>query len=197
MHVPKPPLRLTLQTRLRQTTPEERAAWSAAMRRHLTATPQWQAARSVMMFAALGFEPDFIPLIDAASGKRLIFPSMESERIMPRAVPAATSLRLSPGGIREPSIVSCPVVPPGEIDLIIVPGLGFGRDGTRLGRGRGHYDRFLTQLRPGTLLCGACFTCQVMDTMPTEPHDVPMHLLLTEEGCHPIPPATAGDRVDG
>lgn len=187
MHEIKPSLRLTLQTRLRQTTAEERAAWSAAIRRHVVQSPQWQAARSVMMFAALGFEPDFIPLIDAATGKRLIFPSMESERIIPREVPSAASLRLSPGGIREPSIVSCPVVAPSGIDLIIVPGLGFGRDGSRLGRGRGHYDRFLAQLRPGTVLCGACFSCQVLDSMPVESHDVPMQLLLTELGCTEVP----------
>jgi 5-formyltetrahydrofolate cyclo-ligase len=69
-----------------------------------------------------------------------------------------------------------------------VPGLGFGRDGTRLGRGKGHYDRFLPGLSSTAFLCGVCFRCQVSDALPVESHDVPMDALLTESGWEDTSP---------
>ena len=182
----KPALRLSLQTRLRLTSPPQRAAWSLAARGHLMGSPVWEKAGVVMMFAALAYEVDLLPLIEGAGGRRLIFPSMEHDRIVPREIAGPASLRVSAGGIREPLIGSCPVVSPESIDLILVPGLGFGRDGTRLGRGRGHYDRFLPLVRKDAALCGTCFECQLEPSLPVESFDFPVTHLLTESGCRPV-----------
>ncbi len=71
----------------------------------------------------------------------------------------------------------------GAIDVSICPGLLFTRDGRRLGRGGGHYDRFLAA-HPATLAIGLCFTAQLVDDLPTEPHDRAMHVVVTEAGVH-------------
>ena len=178
----KASLRAALHARLRDTSEEERSASSADIRRHLLESDAWQRARTVMLFAALRYEPDLLPLVDNAQDRRLIFPALENDCIVPRAVSSLDGLSVAAHGIREPSPERCAIVRAKEIDLILVPGLGFGRDGTRLGRGRGHYDRFLATLPATAVRCGVCFGCQVSDTLPTEPHDLPVSLLVTENG---------------
>jgi len=174
--------RTLIHARLRQTTSEERATWSAAIREHVLASPAWQSARTVMLYAALRYEPDLLPLFDAAGDKRLVLPGLENDRIVARQVRDLPDLELSPGGIREPFPLRCPAVSASEIDLVLIPGLAFARDGTRLGRGRGHYDRFLAGLPEMAIKCGVCFRCQVLPALPSEAHDVMVSLVLTEEG---------------
>ena len=68
--------------------------------------------------------------------------------------------------------------PPERIDLIVVPGTAFTRAGARMGRGRGYYDRYLS--RPGfhARTVGVCYTHQLLDTLPVEPHDVPLDRVI-------------------
>ena len=68
----------------------------------------------------------------------------------------------------EPDPAKCPVVDAGGIDLVLVPGLGFGRDGSRLGRGRGYYDRFLGSEAAGAMRVGVAFGSQVVEAVPVE-----------------------------
>jgi 5-formyltetrahydrofolate cyclo-ligase len=173
--------RKALQSTLRGTAAQDRAAWSAEIRKHLRSSAVWENARTVMLFAALRYEPDLLPVLEAGGGPRLIFPAMVNDRIQPRVVRSLTDLELSPGGIREPA-AHCPLVPPEEIDLILIPGLGFTAEGIRLGRGRGHYDAFLPSLRPEVPRVGTAFHCQLCRALPGEAHDVPVNAVLTEMG---------------
>jgi 5-formyltetrahydrofolate cyclo-ligase len=182
----KPEIRRSLHATLRATSPGARSLWSASMRTHLLGSAAWANSATIMLFAALRFEPDFVPLVETGTGKRMLFPGLEGDRITAREVQSAEQLLTSLNGIREPSPDRCPAVPPEEIDLVIVPGLAFGPDGSRLGRGKGHYDRFLSALPDSTILCGACFVCQLLETLPAESHDIPMDAVLTENGWRSI-----------
>ena len=71
-------------------------------------------------------------------------------------------------------------VDPASLDVVVVPGLAFTADGRRLGQGGGHYDRFLPRLRPECRTVGAAFAEQVVDDLPTEPHDVRLDLVVTD-----------------
>lgn len=71
-------------------------------------------------------------------------------------------------------------VSPAELDLVMVPGVGFDRRGARLGNGQGYYDRLLGQVRPGTTLMAPAFECQIFDEIVAGPHDVFMHKVITE-----------------
>jgi 5-formyltetrahydrofolate cyclo-ligase len=182
METEKQVIRRELHAVLRGTSAEEREVWSSAVRDSLLAAAAWKSARTVMLFAALRYEPDLVPLLDLNTGKRLVFPVLEEDFIITREVKSPGDLAVSGHGIREPERDHCPVVAAEEIDLVMVPGLGFGSDGSRLGRGKGHYDRLLAKLPDTTLLCGVCFGCQLSGSMPLEGHDIPMHALLTENG---------------
>ncbi len=73
-------------------------------------------------------------------------------------------------------------MPIDEIDLIVVPGIGFDRAGNRLGRGGGFYDRFLSRDGFRGLICGLAFEEQVIETIPMMEHDIRLNLLVTDKG---------------
>jgi len=73
-----------------------------------------------------------------------------------------------------------------ELDLAIVPGVAFDRQGARLGHGHGYYDRLLGQLRPNVPLIGLCFECQCFDRIPTAPHDIFMDAVVTEKTIYQV-----------
>ena len=112
------------------------------------AEPEVQAAAVVMAFASIPGEPDSAPFIEwcRAAGKRVVVPESD-----PSAEPPAD---------------------PGSIDVVIVPGLAFTAAGDRLGQGGGWYDRVLSAVRDDCLTIGVCFAEQLVDELPTEPHDV-------------------------
>ena len=73
-----------------------------------------------------------------------------------------------------------------QIELIIVPGVAFDRDGSRLGHGLGYYDKLLSRARPETPRVALAFDCQIFPTLPTAPHDVPMHVIVTERAIYRV-----------
>jgi 5-formyltetrahydrofolate cyclo-ligase len=72
-------------------------------------------------------------------------------------------------GIREPDPARVPAAPLPPDATVLVPGVAFTRDGRRLGQGQGFYDRVLADHRGHTI--GIAFRCQMLDDLPTEPHD--------------------------
>ncbi|MBD3674740.1 MAG: 5-formyltetrahydrofolate cyclo-ligase [Planctomycetaceae bacterium] len=67
------------------------------------------------------------------------------------------------------------------LDLIFVPGLAFDRRGNRLGQGKGYYDRLLSAVSDECILIGLAFGVQLVEKVPTEAHDVPLDLIVTED----------------
>ena len=66
------------------------------------------------------------------------------------------------------------------IDLVIVPGVAFDRDGNRLGRGKGYYDRLLPRI-PSAYKVGICFPFQIIEEVPAEPFDIRMDEIITQQ----------------
>ncbi len=69
-----------------------------------------------------------------------------------------------------------------SIDVVVLPGLAFTADGARLGQGGGWYDRLLAQVRPDCVTIGVCFAEQLVDHVPSEPHDVDVDVVVTDDG---------------
>src|SRR5690606_35197139 len=74
---------------------------------------------------------------------------------------------------------TAPVVQP---TVMFVPLLGFDSEGTRLGYGKGHYDRAIASMPERPLLVGYGFAAQELDGIPREAHDVPLDIMITETG---------------
>lgn len=95
---------------------------------------------------------------------------------------------LAPGycGIPEPlpHLLASAIVPPGEINVVIVPGAVFDPGGGRLGYGGGYYDRFLALEAPEAVRIAAAFELQLVEKVPAEPHDQLMDFVVTEKNMY-------------
>ncbi len=75
-------------------------------------------------------------------------------------------------------------IQPGQIDLVVVPGVAFGHDGARMGNGQGYYDRLLESVRPNCPLIGLCYECQLFERLIVDAHDVFMDKVVTERAVY-------------
>lgn len=75
-------------------------------------------------------------------------------------------------------------IAPELLDVLLVPGVAFDRQGGRLGNGAGYYDHLLPQLRADALVVGICYESQLLDQCVMEPHDVYMNCVITEKACY-------------
>ena len=176
-------LRRAMRARRAALSPERRAQASARAVERLAAWPVLRAARRVALYAPLPSELDVAPLAArlAAGGVECVWP----RRIPGRGphgyafAPARNLAAMQRGahGVLEP--VS-PPVPTATIDVFIVPGLAFDRQGHRLGHGAGVYDRLLAARRPGSITVGVGFDFQLVDQLDAAPWDVAMDAVVTD-----------------
>lgn len=143
-------------------------------------------AKSVMVYVDFRNEVQTAGLIAAAlvMGKAVSAPitDIKGKKLTPsRLLSYPGDLEPGAWGILEPSSSCVRPVDPAEIDLVVAPGVAFDVRGNRLGYGGGFYDRFLIRTRPGTVYLAPAFELQVVDEVFPGPHDVPMHIIVTEE----------------
>lgn len=75
-------------------------------------------------------------------------------------------------------------VQPEDLDLVMVPGVGFDREGGRMGNGQGYYDRLMERVKPECKLIALCYECQLFDRILTAPHDIYMDKVVTENAVY-------------
>jgi len=114
-----------------------------------------------------------------ASGKKVCFPAVEKEGLVFRQICGHQDLVPGGFGIPEPHS-GCIPVSPADIDLFVVPGVGFDLAGQRIGYGRGYYDRALHRLESSGRLIAFCFEFQLLDAIKADHHDVIMDRIITE-----------------
>jgi 5-formyltetrahydrofolate cyclo-ligase len=96
-------------------------------------------------------------------------------------VQATGQLQQGRYGIWEPNQAMTQRLAPEEVAVVLVPGLFFtSKEGARLGRGGGYFDRFLARTTAATLKVGVALDWQVVDSLPLESHDQRMDWLITE-----------------
>ncbi len=155
----------------------QRLRASAAIFSAVERLPEFRAARTVAVFAALSDEPATDEVLARwASTRRVVLPRVEGDAMRfyacrPDALVFGAFGILEPQGERP-----CPA---GEIDLVVCPGVAFTADGRRLGRGRGYYDRYLGDPAFRGFRVGVCYAHQLVDDLPVEPHDVRMDRVIT------------------
>ncbi len=180
----EPLTKAALRTQARQAlsalSPEARTAASLQICRRIEALPEWLLARTVAFYAAQPSEPDLTPLL-AAPGKIPCFPRVSGDALDFHRCHSKDFLRPGMWNLLEPDPGESPVVPPSEIDLLLIPGLAFTLAGGRLGRGGGFYDRFLARVHPRAVVLGICFHPQLLPALPLEIHDHEVDLVVTEE----------------
>jgi 5-formyltetrahydrofolate cyclo-ligase len=177
-------IRADMKSFLAGLSPAERHARSLAACHQLAATREFKDAQLIMIYLSMPTELETSTLALRAwqEGKSIAVPRVDwnNNHMVPVEIRSLdVDMRTTGPGVREP--VTGTVVPLGLIDLVVVPGQAFDRHGGRLGRGRGFYDRFLSQQDIQAVSCGLCFHEQLLaDPLPVEPHDKHMNLVITD-----------------
>jgi 5-formyltetrahydrofolate cyclo-ligase len=156
-----------------------------ALADHLVQLPEVRRAATVAVYVSVSSEPGTGPLLDLLreSGKRVILPLLQPDNDLDwAAYDGPAHLRTARRGLLEPT--GAPLGPDaiGTADVVLVPGLAVGRDGTRLGHGGGCYDRALARVPVGTLVCVLLNSEEVLDAVPHEDHDRRVAAVATELG---------------
>ncbi len=160
-----------------------RTAASAVIRSKLEALPELREARAVLGYAAFGAEVNLDPWLERlmSSGIGVFLPWVDGERL---GIARVDNLHadLVPGwrGVREPRAIGRRPARPDRVKAVVTPGVAFDRAGGRLGYGGGHFDRLLAELTPSTPVVGVAFELQIIRSVPNEPHDRPVDVVVTE-----------------
>lgn len=185
----KTPLRHTAKQLLSELSPIEQSEHADAITPHLLTDPTISAASTILAYAAFPPELSLDPFITAAlaRGQTIAIPAIDwAAKSMSAMQITNLHTDLQPGryGIRVPA-QGCAPISPKQLDVILLPGLAFDRAGNRLGRGAGFYDRFVDALHAAghrPTLIGVCHHAQIVDSVPTEPHDHWVDRVITELG---------------
>lgn len=171
----KKELRKQIKALKKQHTTEQLDAQSKAVMAKVEAHPDFIKANIVMLYYSL---PDEVQTADFIakwrSKKQIILPTVVGDDIVPVKLDDSTTFAKGDFDIQEPQ--SEPYT--GDYELIIVPGVAFDKNGNRLGRGRGYYDRFLCN-HTKVKKIGICFDFQLVDEIPTEPTDIKMDEIIS------------------
>ena len=139
----------------------------------------------IMAFLAMHDEPDLDALLTnwLGASRRVWVPLVQwEEGTMAPAELRAPLPKPHPNPKAKPREPNGDVVAQSPPDVVLIPGVAFTAEGSRLGRGGGFYDRFLRRLPKSTLRIGVCFSTQIMPVLPIERHDEPVSFLVTETG---------------
>jgi len=152
--------------------------------------PDYHSAKTVMFYVDVRDEVRTRQALPAAlaSGKRIVVPYCVDGELELFWLENMEELELGMYRILEPkndlrTIESKRVQPP-DLDLVMVPGVAFDRNGGRTGHGKGYYDKLLQHARLDAPLIALSFECQMFERIPAESHDIYMDKVVTEDAVY-------------
>lgn len=195
LHASKSELRKTVRQRRAGLAADRRRHLDAAINNHLIDFAERLQPGLVAAFIAFDGEPDLAPALRDLErrGVRLALPIVQDDPthtgspggsvICFRRWSSGCDMRPNRYGILEP--VGTLEIGLVEVDLVLVPLVAWDAAGGRLGMGASYYDRLFRPFagEPRPLRMGVAYGVQQVDRVPREPWDVPLHMMLTENGC--------------
>jgi 5-formyltetrahydrofolate cyclo-ligase len=179
----KPSLRAGLLAERARLTEHARTSAARALRDTLLTMPETEMAGTVAAYVSIGDEPGTHSLLFALwkRGTYVLVPKLLPGGDLDWAsYEGPESLRPGPYGLLEPSEPPRGPAAVRGADLIVVPALAVSSStGVRLGRGGGSYDRVLDRVDPGILTVAAVYDTELVESVPTEPHDRPVRAVVT------------------
>lgn len=149
---------------------------------------EFRTAEVIMAFMNFGSEVQTGEFITECikMGKKTVIPSViekDDERyLVPYEINDLEDVEIGTYGIREPCKGAILLEDKRMIDMVVVPGVVFGRNMHRIGYGKGFYDKFLRSIEDtGHVKVGVCFDLQLIAKVPADAHDVPLDAIVTEK----------------
>jgi len=163
----------------------ERQIKDACIRERLLSLSECQQAARVFSFCSFRSEVSTIQLLQEflSTGKGVIVPLVDRHLRRLKLFEILDIRELTTGhmGIPEPDVALERERDVNDSDLIIMPGAAFDARGNRLGYGAGYYDMLLAGLKKQIPLIALAYEEQIIDFVPSEPHDIPVHKIVTDK----------------
>lgn len=177
----KDEIREDMRAKRRALSKDEVKIKSDEIRQRLLGIERVKQAKTVCTFISAFKEPDTVEIIKELweQDKKIVVPitDIESGTLLLSYINSMEDMKKGAYGILEPKTVR--KADENNIDVILVPGLAFDRNGGRMGFGKGYYDRLLESSK--AVKIGLCYDFQILEKIPTESHDVPMNFVITEK----------------
>jgi len=163
---------------------------SAQVVARFMALPEYAAAKTVMFYIDVRDEVRTQHALPAAlaTGKRIVVPFCVDGELELFHLESMDELSTGMYKILEPRAdlrdVMTKRLKPEDLDLIMVPGVAFDRQGGRTGHGKGYYDKLLQHARPDCPLVALAFECQMFPEIPVQSHDIYMDKVVTEDAVY-------------
>jgi len=176
----KKALRAEIKAKKRAMTEEQIAATSEALAQQLYAHPAYKQAKSIFGYLSYNQEVRTMPMLEQAQkdGKRVAVPKVIGDTMIFIWLDDLSRIELGYCNIPEPIDNGPEAVD--ETALVMMPGLAFDPTGRRCGYGGGFYDRYLEQ-HPDHPTLAMCYGFQMFDELETDPHDIPVNYVLSQE----------------
>lgn len=156
-------------------TDKEKAIESNAVFEKIESLPEFQQANTVLMYWSMNDElPTHSFIVKWSKLKQILLPVVKENDMLIMPFSAKEKMKQGSYGIWEPETQREFM---SKIDLVIVPGIAFDRNKSRLGRGKGYYDRYFMNKRIKKI--GIGFDFQLLDEVPTASFDIKMDKIIT------------------
>lgn len=169
-----------------QLTQEEITEKSKKIKEKLFKLKEFNSAERIMFYLAFKNEVATELMVKRAlkKGKKIVVPSSDKENkklLLSEIKDYQQELKTGTYGILEPKKEYRREINKKELDLIIVPGVGFDNSGNRIGYGAGYYDRFLSQITLHTPKIALAYEVQLVDKVIVDQYDIPVDKIVTEK----------------
>lgn len=168
-------IREKIRKKKQQLSDKEKEIEAANVFEKIEALPEFINAHNIMIYWSM---PDELPthnfIIRWSKKKTMLLPVVKGEDMLIKPFSTKEELKQGSLGIWEPDTQKEYL---NSIDLVIVPGVAFDRNKSRLGRGKGYYDRYFINKR--IVKIGVCFDFQLLESIPVDSFDIKMDKVIT------------------
>jgi 5-formyltetrahydrofolate cyclo-ligase len=155
---------------------------SRMIEKRLFSMAEFEKSSTILFYISYGKEVYTHEMIKKCiSEKNIAIPvtNIKERRLILSKLDNWADLTIGPYGILEPKKEKIRKIPTKDLDLIVIPGVGFDEKGNRLGHGKGYYDNILNDTK--ALKIAIAFEFQIFENIPTQKQDVSMDKIITEK----------------
>lgn len=179
----KSKLRNQVKKRLQSIDKDTYESYCERINKRLFKHAFWKQSETIALTISRGREIETSMIIEEAwrQNKKVVIPKCYPDQFKMefRTFESESQLEIVYFGLKEPIVSKTSLIKAQDIDLVIVPGICFDREGFRIGYGGGYYDRYLSEYKGQTI--SLAFETQIVPSIPVEPYDMPVHQILTEK----------------
>ncbi|UJF19046.1 5-formyltetrahydrofolate cyclo-ligase [Vibrio sp. SS-MA-C1-2] len=182
-------IRKLIRQQRRQLSSQQQQQASDLVLQRLQSSPNIKQAKHIAIYLSVDGELDTLPIITWLwqQNKQLYLPVLNPDKpnqLLFLHYTPATRLILNKYQILEPKLISDDIFPAEQLDIVITPLVAFSPKAERLGMGGGYYDRLLApwlKNKSGAIPIGIAHNLQLIDSLPSEPWDVPLAEVMTPD----------------